>query len=75
LRSRWWAGRVQTAWHWQQGEAPGAELWLLIEWPKEQAEPSKYYLCDLPPQMSCVLSGKWLAVESFSRGSVILELR
>jgi SRSO17 transposase len=52
LRSRWWAGRVQTAWHWQEGEAPGAELWLLIEWPKEQAEPSKYYLCDLPPPMS-----------------------
>jgi SRSO17 transposase len=47
MRSPWWAGRVQTAWHWQEGEKPGPELWLLIEWPKEEAAPTKYYLCDL----------------------------
>jgi SRSO17 transposase len=52
LRSRWWAGRVQTAWHWQEGEEPGSPLWLLIEWPPEEPEPTKYYLCDLPEQLS-----------------------
>lgn len=52
LRSRWWAGRVQTAWHWQEGEEPGSPLWLLIEWPREEPEPTKYYLCDLPKELS-----------------------
>jgi SRSO17 transposase len=52
LRSRWWAGRVQTAWHWQEGEEPGSPLWLLVEWPPEEPEPTKYYLCDLPEQLS-----------------------
>jgi SRSO17 transposase len=52
LRSRWWAGRVQTAWHWQEGEKPGKPLWLLIEWPKDAPEPTKYYLCNLPEDLS-----------------------
>ena len=64
LRSRWWAGRVQTAWHWQEGEEPGPPLWLLIEWPKEEPEPTKYYLCDLPEKLSRkrlvqIARGRW----------------
>ena len=64
MRSRWWAGRVPTAGHWQEGEKPGKPLWLLIEWPKEQAEPSKYYLCDLPEELSRkrlvqIARGRW----------------
>src|SRR5689334_20260758 len=31
-----------------QSRAPGKELWLLVEWPKQSSEPSKYFLCDLP---------------------------
>jgi SRSO17 transposase len=64
MRSCWWAGRVQTAWHWQEGEKPGPELWLLIEWPKEEAAPTKYYLCDLSKEFSLkrlvqMARGRW----------------
>jgi SRSO17 transposase len=64
LRSRWWAGRVQTAWHWQEGEEPGPLLWLLIEWPPEEPVPTKYYLCDLPEGLSRkrlvqIARGRW----------------
>ncbi len=52
LRSRFWARRVQTAWHWQLGAAPGSGVWLLVEWPQDKAEPTKYYLCDLPEALS-----------------------
>jgi SRSO17 transposase len=64
LQSRWWAGRVQTAGHWQEGEEPGSPLWLLLEWPKEETEPTKYYLCDLPQTLSLkrlvqIARGRW----------------
>ena len=64
MRSRWLACRVQTAWHWQFGQEPGKPLWLLIEWPKEEAEPTKYYLCDLPEGLSLkrlvqIARGRW----------------
>jgi SRSO17 transposase len=64
LRSRWWVGRVQTAGHWQEGEEPGKPLWLLIEWPKGEPEPTKYYLCDLPEELSRkrlvqIARGRW----------------
>lgn len=64
MRSRWFACRVQTAWHWQFGQAPGEPLWLLIEWPKEEAEPIKYYLCSLPEHLSLrrlvqIARGRW----------------
>ena len=64
MRSRWWTGRVQTAWHWQEGEKPGPELWLLIEWSKKEAAPTKYYLCDLSKEFSLkrlvqMARGRW----------------
>jgi SRSO17 transposase len=69
LRSRWWAGRVQTAWHWQEGEEPGPPRWLLIAWPKEESEPTKYYLCDLPEE----LTRKRLVQIARGRGRVELD--
>jgi SRSO17 transposase len=48
LSSRFWATRVETAHGWLRGRAPGKEVWLLVEWPAEENEPTKYYLCDLP---------------------------
>ena len=48
LESRFWAGRVRAAHGFQEGRAPGKELWLLVEWPEQSSEPSKYFLCDLP---------------------------
>ena len=48
LESRFWAGRVQPSHGFQEGHTPGKEVWLLVEWPEEQKEPTKYFLCDLP---------------------------
>lgn len=30
------------------GDPPHKEVWLLVEWPKEEEEPTKYFLRDLP---------------------------
>jgi SRSO17 transposase len=48
LRSRFAAVRVRPAHrdYWQA--EPHPEEWLLIEWPKGEAEPSKYWLSTLP---------------------------
>ena len=29
-----------------------AEVWLLIEWPNGEAQPTKYFLCTLPEEVS-----------------------
>jgi SRSO17 transposase len=68
MRSRWWAGRLQTAWHWQEGEKPGKPLWLLIEWPRGETAPAKYYLCDLPAETS------WRRLVQTARGRWRVEL-
>ena len=52
LTSRFWAQRVESAHDWNHGKAPGKEVWLLVEWPIGEAEPVKYYLCNLPKSMS-----------------------
>ena len=52
LRSRFAAVRVRPAHrdYWQA--QPHAEEWLLIEWPKDEAEPTKYWLSTLPAAIS-----------------------
>ena len=46
--SRFAAVRVHTAERHVHGAAPSEEVWLLLEWPKDQKAPKKYYLCSLP---------------------------
>src|SRR3954447_14534295 len=50
LRSRFAALRIRPAHrdYWQA--EPHPEEWLLIEWPKDEAEPTKYWLSTLPPR-------------------------
>ena len=50
LRSRFAALRVRPAHrdYWQ--DQPHPERWLLIEWPKNEAEPTHYWLANLPPE-------------------------
>ena len=50
LRSRFAAVRVRPAHrdYWQA--EPHAEEWLLIEWPRGEAEPTKYWFSTLPAQ-------------------------
>jgi SRSO17 transposase len=52
LRSRFAAIRVRPAHrdYWQA--EPHPEEWLLIEWPKDEAQPSKYWLSTLPAEIS-----------------------
>ena len=48
LRSRFARVRVRAA----HADRPRAEEWLLIEWPKGEAEPTRYFLSTLPADTS-----------------------
>ena len=48
LRSRFAAVRVRAAHRDYEKAEPHPEEWLLIEWPRGEAEPSKYWLSTLP---------------------------
>jgi SRSO17 transposase len=49
LRSRFTAVRVRPAHRDYQRAEPHAEEWLVIEWPSNEPEPTKYWLSTLPP--------------------------
>ena len=49
LRSRFAAVRVRPAHRDYEKAAPYAEEWLLIEWPRSEPEPIKYWISTLPP--------------------------
>ena len=51
LKSRFAAVRVHPAHRDHLRSEPYPEEWLLIEWPKGEAEPTKYWLSTLPPQI------------------------
>ena len=52
LRSRFAAVRVRPAHRDYWRAEPHAEEWLLIEWPKDEAQPTKYWLSTLPSEIS-----------------------
>lgn len=52
LRSRFAALRVRPAHRDYWRAEPYPEEWLLIEWPKGEAEPTKYWLSTLPADLS-----------------------
>jgi SRSO17 transposase len=52
LRSRFAAVRVRPAHRDYKRTEPYPEEWLLIEWPKRESEPAKYWLSTLPAKMS-----------------------
>jgi SRSO17 transposase len=49
LQSRFAAVRVRPAHRDYEKAEPHAEQWLLIEWPKGEEEPTKYWIATLPP--------------------------
>jgi SRSO17 transposase len=51
LTSRFARVRVQAAHHDEGRAEPRDEEWLLIEWPEGDAEPAKYWLATIPPDM------------------------
>src|SRR6266481_7297779 len=50
LQSRFAAVRVRPAHRDFERSEPYPEQWLLIEWPSEEAEPTKYWLATLPAE-------------------------
>jgi SRSO17 transposase len=52
LQSRFAALRVRPAHRDNERSAPHAEEWLLIEWPTGEAEPTKYWLATVPPDIA-----------------------
>ena len=50
LRSRFTAVRVRPAHRDHLRNEPYPEEWLLVEWPKGETEPTKYWLSTLPPR-------------------------
>jgi SRSO17 transposase len=52
LRSRFAAVRVRPAHRDYWKAEPHVEEWLLIEWPRGDAEPGKYWISTLPPDIS-----------------------
>ena len=50
LRSRFAAVRVRPAHRDERRSAPRPQEWLLIEWPQDEAEPTKYWLSTLPAE-------------------------
>jgi len=65
LRSRFAALRVRPAHRDEKRAAPRPEEWLLIEWPKGEAEPSKYCLVTLAAdtplkRLVATAKGRWL---------------
>ena len=52
MHSRFAALRVRVAHRDYERSRPHAEQWLLIEWPKAEKEPTKYWLSNLPAAIS-----------------------
>jgi SRSO17 transposase len=51
-KSRFAAVRIRTAHRHVEGHPPGAEEWLLCEWPKNKESPTKFYLSTLAAKTS-----------------------
>ena len=72
MSSRFARLRVQTAHGYVEGEEPGKRVWLLIEWPEDEPEPVKYYLCDLPETISLkrlveTARGRWRVEQDYQQ--------
>jgi SRSO17 transposase len=65
LRSRFAALRVRPAHRDYWRREPRPEEWLLVEWPKEESEPTKYWLSTLPahtklPDLVRLAKHRWI---------------
>ena len=59
LRSRFAALRIRPAHRDDWRSEPRAEEWLLIEWPSQEAEPTKYWVSTLPENISFEIWCDW----------------
>jgi len=59
LRARFARVRVWPSHGYCKGKPPECEQWLLIEWPVEAAQPTKYWLVTGPRRLSLVQLVRW----------------
>ena len=59
LRSRFARVRVWPSHGYCKGKPPECEQWLLLEWPVEAAQPTKYWLVTGPRRLSLVQLVRW----------------
>ena len=67
LRSRFAAVRVRPAHRDEKRTTPRPEEWLVIEWPKRAAEPTKYWLSNLPATTA------WKALVKLAKHRWVIE--
>ena len=71
-QSRFYACRVQPSHGFHEGQPPHREVWLLVEWPPGEKEPTKYFLCDLPESYSLrrlvrIVKGRWKIEQDYQQ--------
>ena len=59
LRSRFAHVRVWPSHGFHKGKPPEAEQWLLIQWPADTAEPTKYWFVTGPRRLSLLQLVRW----------------
>jgi len=72
LESRFYACRVQPSHGFHAGRPPHKEVWLLVEWPRAEKEPTKYFLCDLPVpyplrRLVRIAKGRWKIEQDYQQ--------
>jgi SRSO17 transposase len=72
LESRFYACRVQPSHGFHEGQPPHQEVWLLVEWPPGEKEPTKYFLCDLPARYTLrrlvrIVKGRWKIEQDYQQ--------
>jgi len=72
LQSRFYACRVQPSHGFHEGQPPHPEVWLLVEWPPGEKEPTKYFLCDLPESSTLrrlvrIVKGRWKIEQDYQQ--------
>jgi SRSO17 transposase len=70
LTSRFAAWRVRPAHRLSAGQEPLAPCWLLVEWPADEREPTKFFFSNLPPGTSLralvrAAKGRWWVEHSY----------
>ena len=72
LESRFYACRVQPSHGFNEGRPPHKQVWLLVEWPRAEPQPTKYFLCDLPAhsplrRLVRIAKGRWKIEQDYQQ--------
>jgi SRSO17 transposase len=73
LRSRLAAVRVRPAHRNDKRTEPYPEEWLLMEWPKQESEPTKYWLSAVPEKTSLKSLVNWRNTAGSSNATMLKQ--